>query len=62
MLDKILRVNANLVILYYVNRAPLRVTSDNGTALELALAVLDDVAHFSDDALEATIVIPAKAA
>lgn len=34
MLDKILYVNENLVVIYYVGNT-VRVTSDNGTALQL---------------------------
>ena len=56
MLNKLLLVNENLVVIYYTNRVPLRVTSDDGTALWHALTILDDVAHFSTDELEATQV------
>lgn len=36
MLDKILYVSSNEVVLYYAHKPPLRITSDEGDALELA--------------------------
>lgn len=36
MLDKILVVNENQVVIYFTHRSPFTVTTDNGTALQLA--------------------------
>ena len=58
MLDKILRVNENLVVIYYTTREPLRCTSDNGTALEYAMGILEHVVNFeTDEDLEPTVVM-----
>ena len=62
MLDKILRVNSNLVVIYYTSRPPLHVTSDNGTALEAALMLLTHaLPYIADEDLEPTIVLGREA-
>ena len=77
MLDKILRVNSNLVILYYTSfwsvtkhrdgtttrekipgREPLRVTSDDGSAMAAALNLLTHASpYIADEDLEPTVVL-----
>jgi hypothetical protein len=52
--DKVLYVNKNLVVVYFVNRASLNITSDNGTALSLTFETLNCESEIYED-LEPTI-------
>lgn len=40
LIDKLLRVDAKTVIIYFVHKPPLRIYSDTGRALELAWLIL----------------------
>ena len=58
MLDKILRVNSNLVVIYYTSREPVRVTSDDNSAMAAALNLLTHASpYIADEDLEPTIVL-----
>jgi hypothetical protein len=45
VLDKILYVSANQVVVYLDCKQPITVTSDNDTALSLALSLFTDDCH-----------------
>ena len=42
MIDKIYRKNENEVYIVFDNRLPMRVITDNGTAMKLLLSVMDE--------------------
>lgn len=43
--DKIYKVNDNLAIIYYIDRTPIRISTDSGTALLMALAFVSPIFH-----------------
>jgi hypothetical protein len=54
MIDKIYYKNENEITIIFTDRAPLKVVTDNGTAMELLLSVFDDKAEVKQSLYEKT--------
>lgn len=45
MIDKVLKVNNNLVVIFYTDRPHISIATDDGTAMKLAMELLVDEAR-----------------